>query len=555
MNVVRWPIQLALTGWLLCFSLTATAVANERIVVLPFENTSGKQEYHWLGEGLAVGLSDWLSIQGVQVITPEDRRAIYTLLSFSETAILSRASAIRIAQEISADVLLVGTYKVTGPAGREQITLSVQSIDVSAGRLAQNPFEAGAPLAELIELQGLLAWDILVSQKVLLTVSRNQFVSRLRGIHPRTFELYTKAILTPELSTKAELLRLALKQQEQAKSDTRFFPAVYELGKVYFLQEDFAAAVPWLTQIKPGGLYYQDAQFYLGLCYSALGELDKAVSVYTELSRVMPTAGVFNNLAVSEIKRRQLAQAIDYLTIALATDDSQPDLWFNAGYAYWLNSDYEMAATKLREALNRRVKEGEAHYLLAKSYEVLGRSQSAKVALEEAKKYSPTVAQWERTGQLPMLARVVKRLDRLAWLRSPDLPTSHGSGNGPSAPSGWLNRLLVAAERLTIQKKDREALTLLEVVLRHAPDSARAHFLKARIHEEKKDYASAIAEFRAATFWDPSWVAAYVRLANVYATIGDTERAREQVRKALALEPSQEEALALQDRLRRIPNQ
>lgn len=551
LTTARWLIKLALSMWLLGVGLSTATAANTRVVVLPFENLSDRQPYHWLGEGLALGLSDLLSVPGVQVITPEERQAVYRLLSFPETAVLSRASAIRVAQEIGADLLLMGTYKVTGSTGKEQITLSVQSVDVRAGKLAQSPVEAGAPLAELLELEGILAWDILVGQKVLLTVPRNQFVARLRGIHPRTFELYTKAVLTPDLSTKAELLRRALKQQDQLKSDTKFFPVVYEFGKVHVLREDYAAAVPWLSQIKPGTLYYPDAQFYLGLCYLALGDLDKAAALYAELSRAAPTAGVFNNWAVVEIKRRQLTKAIDYLTVALAMDEGNPDLWFNAGYVYWLNGDYEKAVAKLRAALDRRIKDGEAHYLLAKSYEKMGRAQSARVALEEAKKYVPTVAQWERTGQLPLLARVVKQLDRLTWWRSPDLQSGDGSGDGSSAQSGWLNRLLAAAERLTAQQQDQEALTLLEVVLRQTPDSARAHFLKARIHEDKKDYASAIAELRAAIFWDPQWVAAYARLASVYASVGDTERARENVRKALALEPGNAEALAVQDDLRR----
>jgi tetratricopeptide (TPR) repeat protein len=127
---------------------------------------------------------------------------------------------------------------------------------------------------------------------------------------------------------------------------------------------------------------------------------------------------VFNNLAVIETKRSQFAKALDYLTVALAADSENPDLWFNAGYALWSKGDYEPAIARLLEVINRRSDDGEAHYLLSKCYAQLGRPQVAKVALEEARKYLPKVAEWERAGQVPLLARLVKKMSWPALLKS-----------------------------------------------------------------------------------------------------------------------------------------
>ncbi|MBI3950973.1 MAG: tetratricopeptide repeat protein [Acidobacteria bacterium] len=463
--------------------------------------------------------------------------------------ILSRASAIRVAQEVGANLLLIGMYKVTGPEGKEQVNLSARLIDVAAGRLAQNTVEAGAPLTDIVELQGILAWDILSSRQTSLTISRNQLVSRLRGVSLRAFELYVKALPAEELASKAELLQIALKQLDQTKPGATFSPAVYELGKVSYLQDDYETAMPLLSQIKPGEMYYREAQFYLGLCYFHQGQLDRAVSIYNELIRTVPTASAFNNLGVIEVKRGQLSKAAEYLTVAQTLDSEDPDLLFNTGYVFWLKGDYEMAATKLGEAAARRGSDGEAHYLLARCYAQLGRPQVAKVALEQAKKYLPAVSQWERSGQVPMLAREVKKLYRARSSKPSDLQSTGGAGGTRQSQTRWPDQLLQAAERLIAQQEDQEASALLETFLGQKPDSARGHFLKAQISEQRKDYGKAIAELQAATFWDPKLVPAYVRLSKLYVALGDTDHAAEALRKALALEPHNEEALSAQQAL------
>jgi tetratricopeptide (TPR) repeat protein/TolB-like protein len=546
MIVVRCLAKLALSAGLLVFGYSSTTVASERWLVLPFENLSDKAEYNWLGEGMALLLSDLLSVPGTDVITPRERRAAYGLLAFPTTAILSHASAIRLAQETGADLLVVGTYTVTRTKGNEQVSLSIQLIDVPAGMLSQHPFEAGAPMADLLELQGILAWDLLISQQVPVAVSRNQFVSRLRTIPPRAFELFVKADLAKDLTTRTELLRAALKQLDHKKTESPFQSAIYDLGQAFYQQGNSEQGILWLSQVKPGGLYYREAQFYLGLCYFSHGELDKAASIYAELMRTVPTTSVFNNLAVIETKQRHYTKAVDYLTMALAVTGDNPDLWFNSGYALWLDGNYEMAAAKFREAVRRRADDAEAQYLLAKCLAELGRHQEAKTALDKARKSLPAVAKWERSGQVPMLARIMEELDRLALSRSDDQRSSEGTIGAMGTQPRWLDRALMTAESLAAQKRDQEALAFLEVLLRQTPDSARAHFLKACLHEQRKDYPTAIAELRAATFWDPRFVAAHVRLGKMYLTVADTGHAWDSLRRALALEPDNEEALALQ---------
>ena len=51
------------------------AQSGDAVMVLPFENTSGKAEFNWVGESFADSLSDLLAIPGTfRVITNEQRK-------------------------------------------------------------------------------------------------------------------------------------------------------------------------------------------------------------------------------------------------------------------------------------------------------------------------------------------------------------------------------------------------------------------------------------------------------------------------------------------------
>lgn len=547
--MTRILTHMVLSVWLVCFGFTLSVSAQHRWLVLPLENISDKPVYNWLGEGIAIMLSDLLSVPGIDVVTPDERRAAFTKLSFPDTAILSRASAIRLGQELHVDHLLTGTYRVTGLPGKEQISMTVLLIDVPAGKLAQNTLEAAAPITELVELQAILAWDLLSGQQSPLTVSRQQLISRVRGVTTKAFELYVNGLLAPDPAKSLRLLRLALKELGQPNAEVTFTSPAFALGKLHFEQGQYTEAVPWLSQVKRHELYYPDAQFYLGLCHYYQDLLDRAATIYAELTRLFPTAGVYNNLALVELKRKDFAKALQYLSIAVAANREAVDAPFNIAYAHWLKGDHETAIEKLREVIQRRNRDGEAHYLLAKSYAQLGRQSVANEALAQARQLQPKVVQWERSGRLPPLGRPVRVLDRSLWYW-PDTPPSKDAPP-PTPLMRWLDHMQRVAERLIAQKHDNEALVLLEALLKQTPDWGRGHFLKSHIHEVQRDYTSAINELRAATFWDPQLVVAYVQLGRLYAMIGDNGRALEHVKKALDLDPHNQDALSLQQTLLR----
>ncbi|HJZ82085.1 MAG TPA: hypothetical protein VKD91_17125, partial [Pyrinomonadaceae bacterium] len=87
-----------------------TNPAAEIVLVLPFENTSDHPEYNWIGESFADSLSVLLDKPGLIVVTSDERAVAYQRLRLPLTVIPSRATAIKIARELKASMIVFGTY-------------------------------------------------------------------------------------------------------------------------------------------------------------------------------------------------------------------------------------------------------------------------------------------------------------------------------------------------------------------------------------------------------------------------------------------------------------
>ena len=94
----------------------AQNAAADVVMVLPFENTSNRAEYNWVGESFADALAELLNKPGLVVVSSDERELAYHQLRLPETVIPSRATAIKLARQAKATMIVVGSYSVTPPA-------------------------------------------------------------------------------------------------------------------------------------------------------------------------------------------------------------------------------------------------------------------------------------------------------------------------------------------------------------------------------------------------------------------------------------------------------
>src|SRR5258707_6394767 len=102
-----------LLGAYAAICLGQSSPGGDVVMVLPFENTSNRPEYNWVGESFADSLAELLNKPGLLVVSSDERELSYQRLRLPETVIPSRATAIKLAREAKATMVVIGTYSVT----------------------------------------------------------------------------------------------------------------------------------------------------------------------------------------------------------------------------------------------------------------------------------------------------------------------------------------------------------------------------------------------------------------------------------------------------------
>src|SRR5437764_7702505 len=140
-------------------STTAFAQAGsaETVLILPFENLSEQPEYNWIGESFADSLSALLNKPGLIVISGDERAVAYQRLRLPLTVLPSRATAIKIARELKATMIVIGNYNVALPTADDKtkpinekalanVAGEARVVRVNEGRMAGDVFDgAWAP--------------------------------------------------------------------------------------------------------------------------------------------------------------------------------------------------------------------------------------------------------------------------------------------------------------------------------------------------------------------------------------------------------------------------
>lgn len=536
MRVLKTLLVLLLV--LLC---SHKATAEETILVLPFENTSQNAEYNWIGEGFTLTLINLLSESGLTVIDRDERNLAYEKIGLQPSVLLTRATALKIADKAGADLLITGTYRIEGSAGNQLISVTTRIIDVREMMSMGNDLNFAGSISKLQWIQGELAWEILHRVNPNQPISRDQIVNRSTSVPLSAFESYTKALLTNNREDKVRFLFKAISEYQKQNAG-QYTQAIFKLGQLYYNEKNYRDAFKWFDKIEQSEPQYLEARFYAGACL--LHSSESAIEVMKRLSQLLPLYEVYNNTAIAELRHGDINEAVRLLGLAVQGQPNDSDILFNYGYVLWKTGQYPAAANQLHKLVRSNPKDGQAFYFLAKSLEKMDQKSEAAAALDEAKKYLPDFAKWE-TGKIPQLGRLKDFFSRAAYQRLKKTIVQHEvSRTVAESQSAQSSRQLHRAQELFQAGRDNEALTVLAELLREAPDNGDAHLLMARIKERRGQTDSAINSLKAAIFWNPKLTAAHVLLGKLYLQQNNRTQAEVCARNALESDPSNAEAQA-----------
>lgn len=527
----------AVAAWTFLTAPSRAADTTTTLLVLPFENLSGSGEYNWIGESFSRSLSNLMRMPGLYAIDADERTVAMERLGYPRNAILSRASAIQLAQQMKADLLVVGTYSLSGAGQSVSIAVSARLIDVKVGALVGAETQKGGPVADLQRLQGELAWACLFQFNPALPFSRDQLVEKSVAIPSRAFESFVKGMLIVSPEDRMNFLRKAVKE---AKG--KYPQAVFELGRTSYLNGDYNEAIKWLAEVPDSSERISEAQFYLAVSLQRTSQFGESLKLFKQLLSRLPLAEMYNNTGALNFEQNKPAEALSLFKTAAELAPRDADVLFNFGYVAWKNGDFALAAEQMKKALARRAQDGEASYVLSRSLRALGGNAEAQEALENAKRTLPHFAEWETKGNVPDLLRLKTQFNLAAYYqlsrKVADLPKAQ-------AVSSEAEELLAHARGFYLSGHDQEALDQLNRLLRLAPDNAEAHLLAGQVYERTGDSAHALNSLKAAVFWNDRLAPAHVLLGKIYLLQKNCAEANASLRKALDADPQHLEAQAL----------
>jgi len=103
------------------------------LLVLPFDNRTGQPSLEWIREGAAEILNSRLNSAGFAPMSRADRRYALDHLGMPQGFHPSRATALKLAETVDADSIIVGTYLTDG----QGIVAEARVVDVPHLRISE----------------------------------------------------------------------------------------------------------------------------------------------------------------------------------------------------------------------------------------------------------------------------------------------------------------------------------------------------------------------------------------------------------------------------------
>ena len=510
----------------------------QTVMVMPFENQSTAPGLEWIGEAFPEVLSQRMASPHLQPVSRDDRTYAFDHVGIPGTVHPSRATIYRIAEQMDADYVVLGSYDYDG--GR--FNSSAQLLDMKKLRLYP-AVQSSGPLANLIDVQTVLAWELLEQMPERPAMTREQFLKASAPIRLDAFENYMRGIMASDHQQKIRYFRTAL------KINPSYTLAMMQLGKAYYGNHEYESASLWFSRVPKDDAAAGEAIFLLGMSEFYRGSFEKAFTAFNDLSTRLPLTEVENNLGVVEARRGHRAAAVQYFSKAVNADPKNADYRFNLAVALFKNGDSAGAARQLREEVQQRPSDGEAKSFL----DAINRGATPPPASPAAPASPGNTLLSTNQPRIP-LERIKRNYDEASY-RQLEMEIHNLTEVRLAKTDGRTHSAydLERGKELLAQNQFEQAESEFRDAIRADSGNAAAHAQLAVLLEKKGDANNAWSEAQTSIRLQPN-VDALLVLARLELKKNQVQSAAGDVDRALALEPANASALALKREIAAQPS-
>jgi tetratricopeptide (TPR) repeat protein len=529
---------LALALALVSFARAQSPVANlpgssaghgRILLVLPFDNRSGQPSLEWIREAAPEILSSRFLSAGFAPMSRTDRLYALDHLGLPAGFHPSRATALKLAQTLDADSIVVGSYITDGSA----MIAQAQVVDVPHLRMGPEVTERGE-MRDMIAVFDSLAWKLTRQLDPGFNVAEETFVAAGRSMRLDAFEQYVRGISEPDHDERL----CHLKQAVTLSPD--FGPAWMALGREDYNGQQYdqaAAAFAKVSRDDPNlqGPDALEASFYRGLSLLFSGDYPRAENAFASVARVLPLAEVINNQGVAVSRQGHDATAL--FRQAVASDPNAADYYFNLAVSLKRHGNASDALSELDQCLKLRPNDSE------------GRALATEWKYPGAKPLTIADSDAGQEAKPDPLERIARNFDAVAFRQAAQMLDQVDDARlialGPEQQ----------AQKLAGQAKDfldrgllleAERLYLTAVAIDDRVPAVHAGL--AEVREKTGDLANARQEARTSLELMPS-VQAYLVMGRLDLGAGHLDEAHYDVVEALKIEPRNKPAQELRQQV------
>lgn len=362
-------------------------------------------------------------------------------------------------------------------------------------------------------------------------ITKEQLESYLDYINTESQDIYEKGLAALITNNYEEALDYF---NQLIEIDSMNYEAHLHRGDALFYLGEYMEAIEAYAVIPRGdNEMYTAALLNKGLSYSVLGMFEKSIECYDEILETLDPAdvGALTNKGVALDQLGRHEKARECYDQALSLDQNNPVIWNNKGNSLRESGEPDKALQCFDKAIELDENHASAYYNKGLALENMGKHGEAIDNFNRALALYPDhYKSWHRMGiSYKELENYEKALD--CYERALKIN-----------PSGF--RILVSKGiALSIMGRYEEALQTFDEAIEISPEFADAWYNKGYLLFTLKDYSNSIVCFEKTTMYDKTYFKAWKYKGIALYYLGEYEEALESLKKALELDPDNQEVL------------
>ena len=345
-------LTILLGGAVAALAQAADTESGRLVLVLPFENHSTQPGVDWIAESFPAVMNDRVATAGFLPITRAERLYGLDHLGLPQTLRPSRATAYRLAAEMDADYVILGSYSVdNGNFSAQAQVLDVRRAHMSAPLREQNV------LSKLDDVENVLAWRAIREMDPSYSVSQDSFLAAVSRLRLDAFESYVRGVLATNAAERTRRL------EEAVKLSPDYVPALYQLGRAYFASQEYEQAITQFLRVPSDHPLAMQAAFYLALAQFYTGQYQQSEQSFSFVASRLPLPEVINNQGVAASRHGK--SGTSQFQQAVTSDPKDADYHFNLAVSLRRQGDFTGAAREIQTALALAPQDSDARALQA----------------------------------------------------------------------------------------------------------------------------------------------------------------------------------------------